>query len=155
MYLGKSPNNQHVPSFGSTRASFASTLVLLIIFIAGLHIAAMRFNLYFSIWWFDIPMHFLGGLWSGLFVIFYSLLRTHSRGEAPSHTRVLCVGLGAAIVFGLAWELYEYLFGFTFTTKSSYGFDTIVDMILDMLGGLTAGAYTLSNGLFRTLRHGR
>ena len=42
---------------------------ILIVLIAILNKAALSFFLYWKFWWFDIMMHFLGGLWIGGIVL--------------------------------------------------------------------------------------
>ncbi len=110
----------------------------LIILVAGLHIVAMRYNLYFSVWWLDLPVHFLGGAWAGLFGIFYYQIIKKSPLLGPkSIWRVGCI---TAIFLGVFWELYEYSAGLIFTTKGSYGLDTTLDLLMDTFGGITASA---------------
>ncbi|MEM3394282.1 MAG: hypothetical protein QXY79_04475, partial [Candidatus Methanomethylicia archaeon] len=45
-------------------------LIIILLIILGLHIPAVLYDYYYNIWWFDIPMHILGGLWVG-FLFFY------------------------------------------------------------------------------------
>src|SRR3989344_2106281 len=105
---------------------FVPALSLLIALIALLHIVAMRFNLYFTLWWFDLVLHFLGGLWCSLFVLFYASVFWDGVWEKRGWCRMFLVGVSASFIVGVIWELYEYFFGFIFTTKSNY----VLDMIL-------------------------
>src|SRR3989344_6115892 len=53
------------------RKKFFKRIVYLIFFIFIVHFFANKFYWYSSIWYFDIIMHFLGGLWVGLFFIWF------------------------------------------------------------------------------------
>jgi hypothetical protein len=121
-----------------TKNKHILSLTILIALIAFLHIFAMKFNLYFAIWWFDLAMHFLGGLWCGLFVVYCFAEHQKRLGKSLKVSDVFLAGIVGAIVIGSAWEVYEYVFGLTYTSKSSYRLDTILDMCMDVLGGLVA-----------------
>ncbi|MSU55183.1 MAG: hypothetical protein EXS46_01420 [Candidatus Taylorbacteria bacterium] len=98
----------------------------------------MTLFLYSYYWWFDIPLHFVGGfclasltLWS-----FYPLILIGKR--VPRRTTVLFMAVAGSFVFGVAWEIFEYFSGITFNTIGSYPLDTVKDLIVDMLGGYLA-----------------
>ncbi len=122
------------------RNTLVLILSVLVIVIALAHLFAMEFNLYFHVWWFDLVMHFLGGFWCGLFALDRFRKTWLKRGLKPGIGRVISAGLLGAFVFGILWEIYEYTFGFTFTSKSSYVVDTVLDLIMDSAGGILAGA---------------
>jgi len=113
-------------------------LSALIVVIALLHVAAMNYNLYYFLWWFDLLMHFLGGLWCGFFTLFYVMYFDRVRGAHYSRLRIWMAALSVTLVVGIAWEFYEYFFGFTFTSKPSYQIDVILDLIMDTLGAVLA-----------------
>ncbi len=105
----------------------------LIIFIFILNLLAGKFFWYYSVWWFDMPMHFLGGLWLGLVgtVIF-----SNPRFQSIRHKILLT--LLFVFVAGLFWELFEYA---TDAWTGAHGFiplDSLSDMFFDMAGGMTA-----------------
>ena len=52
-----------------TRKDFFIRITGLIFVIFFINYLAMTFHWYSSIWWFDMPMHFMGGLWLGLIFI--------------------------------------------------------------------------------------
>lgn len=92
--------------------------------LAALHIWAMVDFLYWRHIWFDIPMHYLGGLTSAVFVIGFLL---HKR---PWITAALLL----AIFIG--WEVFEFVFGLP--RESNYAFDTVIDLVMDTLGAASA-----------------
>ncbi len=103
----------------------------LLVFIAVLYLYAdvyLQFGL--TIWWWDILLHFLGGLWVGL-------------AGAWVFSRIgirlgLLQCIAIALAVGLAWELFEYIFGLIGSRFMSYEMDTIKDLCDDMLGGALA-----------------
>jgi hypothetical protein len=113
-------------------------LSALIMVIAVLHVAAMNYNLYFYLWWFDIVMHFLGGLWCGYFTLYYVSWYETKHAITWTRSRTWVAAVLATLLVGIGWEVYEYVFGFTFTLKSSYRLDTILDLVMDTSGAIVA-----------------
>lgn len=97
--------------------------------LAVLHGIALMFSLYWVYLWLDIPMHFLGGATVAL--------GYQSRFLVHRFERYLSFGfgatLGAVLFVGGAWEVYEYLVDPILT---EFGIDTVVDLIMDVLGGV-------------------
>lgn len=78
--------------------------------------------------WFDVPMHFLGGLALGVLAVGFF------------HTRQSGIfALALALAF-IAWEIFEYTFGLP--RESNYVFDTGLDLLMDTLGAVVA--YTVA-----------
>ena len=93
----------------------------------------MRASLYWSIWWFDILMHFWGGILIGvgLHVLgTFSLLRL--KPTLPLLILVL-------VVVTFSWELFEWWV--SLWQPENYVIDTIIDVFLGFSGGLLAHAY--------------
>ena len=106
-----------------------------------LHGVAQAFFLYWEYRWLDIPMHFLGGMWVALLAlygVFYT--RTGKRYVLPVTNNVLLIMLGGTLLFGIAWEVYELFFKFLGWGwfPESYVADTVLDVVMDMCGGVTA-----------------
>ena len=100
-------------------------------------------NLYYRVPNYDSPMHFLGGIWIGLIVIafwgrfFEPLSLERSLGNALKVA-------GIVLIIGLFWELFEFSL---YSLHAQFGIggyqtmelaDTLKDMVLDLLGGITA-----------------
>lgn len=98
--------------------------------------------------WIDIPMHIVGGFWTGLF-FFYLFMERWQVVPAKTHfvpLGFLCGGFVAGV--GVVWELYEYLSavssGLVVFGGSLQGlhFDSLKDLFNDLIGGgLAAVAY--------------
>ncbi len=106
----------------------AALLIALIL----LHVTAVYFYLYWTVWWFDIVMHVLGGLVAGLIAGEMLPFSRESRGG------LLAVQLVTVLLIGIAWELYEYGTGMTFAGPGQYVLDTTLDLFSDVVGGMVA-----------------
>lgn len=110
-------------------------ILCLVLFFAFLHVLALHFYFYWTVWWFDIFMHVLGGF---IFGTLFALLLLHSAsGRGKSFLLIIC----GALVAGILWEIFEYKTGLTFTTAGNYMIDTISDLLSDVVGGLSAYIY--------------
>ena len=93
---------------------------------------AVADHLYWRYEWFDVLMHFLGGLTiASILIALLSKFR-------PAWFGLLLVG-----VF-IGWEVFEYVFGIP--RESNYVFDTALDFLMDALGALAVyvvARYTL------------
>jgi hypothetical protein len=105
-------------------------LALMVSFLViGLHILASNLYLYWTYRQFDILMHILGGIMSGLFVL--TGLRFMSWKEVFKNVIAGC------LVIGFAWEILELVYKVQ-EVNVYYYFDTIKDLIDDCIGGLIA-----------------
>lgn len=85
---------------------------------------------FWTLWWYDIPMHILGGVWAGLFFAWAALFL-----DIQPSWRVFVLG---AFVVGLGWEALEYFFHMGGNIYMSYPLDTAKDMLDDCIGGALA-----------------
>ena len=91
---------------------------------------AVAYALYWRIWWLDIPMHILAGVWAGLCGAWIM----ERRGE---HASLLwCTVFVLAI--GVSWEIFEYSEGIALPRYTSYPVDTAKDILMDLLGAFLA-----------------
>jgi len=104
-------------------------LFLVIAFIfAVIHVIAVEASLYWYYWWFDIVMHFWGGLLIALGVVSLTTFRRIT--ITPSYTLVFCV----SVVIVLSWEIFEWQVGLF--DPELYFKDAIYDVTLGLAGGL-------------------
>ncbi len=116
-------------------------LVLLIFFIFILNYLAMRFYWYSSIWYFDMPMHFLGGVWLGLSAIYLFPLKDYS---LKSIFKIFFI----VLLVGVGWELFEILVN-KFTIQDPFNsLDTLSDICFDLAGGLFAILYFIRRTIY-------
>jgi uncharacterized membrane protein YjdF len=99
-------------------------------------------GMYDRIWWWDIPAHFLGGVWAGLFAAWYLQRRD------KDFTVMRCAALALSI--GIVWEIFEWYFGLGTNIFMPYMVDTSKDLVIDTIGGAVAGfAVLLEKNLWR------
>jgi hypothetical protein len=115
----------------------------ILILTALLHIIGTALHLYWTFWWFDIVVHFLGGVWiaaTGFWVYYMSLWRG---GTPPVRViRFFAVTVFCSVIVGVLWELFEYGAGLTFVLPGvDYQTDTLADIGMDVVGGLCAYLY--------------
>ena len=91
---------------------------------------AIWFFLYWRFWWFDIPMHILGGVWAGLCAAWLLARRDENFSLA------WCIGFTLAV--GVGWEIFEYSEGIAMPQYLSYPLDTVKDIFMDLLGAVLA-----------------
>ena len=115
------------------------SLFALIAVIALLHIIAIEYSLYFYLWWFDLLVHFLAGLWvSGLSLWIY-FRYGYIKKPVRNIGRALIVVATPIIVISISWEFYEIIIGVPI--EKNYMQDTSIDLIMDALGALTGLIY--------------
>lgn len=114
-----------------TKEKIYKVSLWLVIGIFFLNALAMKYHWYFSLWWYDMPMHFLGGVFIGFLalVIF---------PKKPVLNAFLCV-----LIIGILWEVFEFSLD-TFITYNPHNYlDTLSDIAFDLAGGLSAVFYYL------------
>lgn len=121
------------------------------VFVALMHGLATAFYLYSFYWWFDIPLHFLGGFCAALVSLYFYSHFYRRKASFMSSTRVFSVVIAGVIAVGVIWELFEYSAGITFNTVGNYPLDTVKDLIMDILGGYAAYVYFIFRGIHKHL----
>ena len=105
---------------------FLTRIVLFIFSILLLNYLAMKFYWYSSIWYFDMPMHFLGGVWLGLALLWFLKIKEISL------MLIFKMILGVLII-GVLWEIFEIILN-NYTTQSPFNsLDTISDIFFDVI----------------------
>lgn len=112
------------------RKKLLQHLVFLMFFIFITDLLAKGFYWYYSISWFDMLMHFLGGFWVGLFFlyVFYD--------KNQFSKKLLAVILGVLLI-GVLWEVFEFFLNVIAHDTFSIA-DTLSDIFFDLVGGFLA-----------------
>lgn len=119
-------------------------LFFIILVIGILQQVAVHYYLYWTLDWFDILMHFLGGFWFGYFslwILFFSgYISVPKRSDLKFF---ILVATTVAIGIGFVWEIFEYVTGITFLygPLADHIFDTVKDVIMDSLGGVVSAIF--------------
>ncbi|MEK7632323.1 MAG: hypothetical protein AAB473_00850 [Patescibacteria group bacterium] len=121
------------------------------------HILAIGMGWYGGVSWFDVPMHFFGGYVMALlglavwgWILLHVEIRTKTLAFSP-YARLILEGVfvvGFALLVGVAWEWYEFLFDqFATSFVQKFGVaqmglpDTMDDLLNDTIGALTAWGF--------------
>lgn len=117
------------------------------------HVVAMLFGLYGAWHWFDIPMHFGGGLAAGalgLAIWNEGVENVTFKGRLAKHLKwwlVPLFALGITSIIGIGWEIHEFILDQLFTDQMNTVYqtmrqpsimDTMGDFLNDLLGGTAA-----------------
>lgn len=103
-----------------TRTAWLIAAFVCSIAIALIHNWAVANYIYWHFVWFDVPVHYLGGLTIGAFTV--ALLKTRRS--------LLFMAIIAAIIIG--WEIFEYYIGVP--RQANYWFDTWLDILMGTFG---------------------
>lgn len=107
----------------------SSGLYLLTLFLLSQYIFVPA-NIYKELWWFDIPMHIMGGFGVAAFT---SALLTYKQKEVSF--KVL---LTSFFIVAFLWEVYEYVKDFITLSNQNDIIDTISDFVNGALGAVIA-----------------
>lgn len=107
--------------------------------VAGLNWLGSSAGYYFTTNWYDWPVHFLGGVWAALFLLWAFDLPYMGRFKRFATLESI---LGLVFLIGLTWEGYELFFRLTDMHAVGYGLDTLHDLVNDVLGGAVAFCIT-------------
>ena len=108
--------------------------------VAVLHKIALSLSLYWNVWWFDIPMHFMGGALIALITLFFIYDSKFFNFSIKKPIVVFSAALGVTLIIGLGWELWELYMGFT--NIYEHQIDTGADLINDTLGAIAVYLYS-------------
>lgn len=125
-----------------TQKQLLIRLSVLLYVITILHLLALYFFWYWSIWWYDIPMHFLGGLWvGGMAFLLYQYIPALARVRTRYRFSGYVLPLVAVLAIGGLWEVFEFSLDTFITLEQNDVLDTISDIGMDTAGALLAILY--------------
>ncbi len=128
-----------IDPIGKKSLFFNAGLLVCAIFLIG--VPAQLFYWYWIIWWFDMPMHFFGGVFIGLmssWIFLYSSYKTYF-AFIKTQSQFFIFGLVCVLVVGIGWEVFEYMLHLNvFQSGALNILDSTSDLFLDTAGGLTA-----------------
>ncbi len=92
-------------------------------------------SVYSILWWYDMPMHYFGGLFTALLVI--SFLLRYEFFQKMSLVKVSVITIVSTFIIGLVWEGYEVIFAII-AGNTHLVLDSISDLFFDMAGSVQA-----------------
>lgn len=126
------------------------TIFVFLIFILALHAVAFSNYWYWTVWWFDMPMHFFGGVWLAMaFLLLNSklkILNGSSISRSSDYLIAVFITLSFVAFGGILWEFFEFFYDLLISSRGYAGFaqlgaaDTVSDLFFDLFGGLAAFA---------------
>ncbi|MDD4989057.1 MAG: hypothetical protein PHV42_01370 [Candidatus Pacebacteria bacterium] len=122
------------------RNSLITASLIFLAFTAILHLYAVAFYVYWSLPWFDIIVHGLGGIAVGFFALWIDT-PLDQEFASPFSLSSLIIVLGGTLFIGLLWELFEYSFGITSLASANFLPDTLRDLAMDIIGGILSLLY--------------
>ncbi|MFC1720666.1 hypothetical protein ACFL0K_00185 [Patescibacteria group bacterium] len=123
------------------RKTFALLAALLYV-ILTLHLLALYFYWYWMFWWYDILLHFLGGLWLGGTALWFL---QYVKEKPMSRFKQYMFPVAMVILIGLGWELFEFSLDTFVIFQTNDIIDTISDLWMDVAGSLTATIFMIKN----------
>ena len=122
------------------RLFFHGALIVFAVFF--LHLIASDLYWYYSIWWFDMPMHFLGGMFIGMMALWLFCMPNSIKSGSPQTVfKVFLVTLTLGLVVGFFWEFFEYGVGHLFSVDLGNTLDSTSDLFFDIAGSQAAALY--------------
>jgi len=121
------------------RKKLLERLCILIVMLAVINQFASFFSWYVLVWWFDMPMHFLGGL-----SIFYlsAIVWLPALKYVPVW-RFLYEAIITAVLLGVLWEGLELYLYLHYGSPDFVLLDSLSDMLFDVAGILFGSFWSL------------
>lgn len=120
--------------------SFPIALMTLIIAIAIMNGFAESYYWYWRIRWFDMPMHFAGGVWLAGTAVWWFCHK--DKIIKASFSQIFAVCIIATLGVGLLWELLQAWLGMVTVGHTNAMSDTMGDLSFDLLGGIVVSIFT-------------
>jgi len=120
--------------------------LMLTAIVGFLHVVALENDFYFFYWWFDLMMHFLGGIGIAagfLWLYFFSGILENP----PTDKKIIfLILLVVFLIISISWEVFEFFTEKTFR-QPNFVSDTISDVIIGLIGIYAAFKYFFFNFL--------
>lgn len=119
---------------------FPFSMVVLVI-VVGLHLAGSHYFWYWLYPWFEVIVHILAGVWIASLFLWLASCFNQIDSMKEYRTKSLLIALVSAALIGVVWELLEYFGQLNFVNADSYRFNTAMDLLNDVIGGVLAYLY--------------
>ena len=119
---------------------FAPVFAAVLLF--GLNSVFLRLGFYHLFSWLDVLMHFLGGI---IAAAFFAIFFQEDIIRLRPQTAIIFIA-GVAVMVGIFWEFFEWGMDRWFVANFMGDLDdTLSDLLMDFLGGLSVGIVWLKN----------
>lgn len=116
-------------------------LATTVVFIAIVNFLAMKAMWYYIFWYFDMPMHFIGGIVASFLIVYVFYNKISKYNTLPIY--YIIIGI---FIIGFGWEIFEYIFNNIIAGQVWNMFDTLSDICFDLSGGIVA-LFFINDGL--------
>lgn len=115
--------------------------LLVLALVAAFHFLGTYGHLYYIFPYYDIPVHFLGGLWVGLSAIWFA--KNAFRALPVTFGRMFAWVLSSTLCAAVLWEMFEFYSGLTYpalitSAGLTYRMDTFKDVAMGLFGATIA-----------------
>ena len=111
-------------------------LVFLMFFIFIVYLLNLKFFWDSLLWYFDMGVHFLSGLWVGMFFLYVLSTKNPILLSLKSFLKITLL----VLIIGILWELFQYIMNIISTTPFD-PVDSTSDVIFDLLGSALSFFY--------------
>lgn len=115
---------------------FLSILFLLSVIIVVLNIYAGKYFWYWRFWWFDLVMHFTGGVTIALILFYFSQVF-----GLKEKIKISSLILFFTVFIATVWEVTEFFIDYNLFGKN-YFFDTITDIFIALVGATIVSIFS-------------
>ncbi len=119
-----------------SKRNILSLLASSAIFLCIVNFIAIRGLWYYLFWYFDMPMHFLGGMTALLVLVYIFYNKISSLKTFPVWQLLVAV-----FIIGFAWELYEQMIAVLISHNPQIYLDSASDLFFDLAGGIAGLLY--------------
>ena len=109
-------------------------IFILFMVVGVLHRVATVYHLYWSVYEFDSPVHFIAGASLSLFFIWLYFYSGFFNSQNKSLTKFFLISIFGTMFVAVSWEVFEFILGEALLQKVTYPYDTMMDLIMDFLG---------------------
>jgi len=118
------------------KRKFLILIFFLVLVISILNKIGGDFFLYWKFWWYDIVMHFLGGVAIGFIALWYYYFSGYIKKINKKIPFIYLYTFIVVFSVGIGWEVFEFLLEVDFS--NNYIPDTSLDLIMDILGSVSS-----------------
>jgi len=119
---------------------FPPVLVALVLAIAIVNMVAEAYHWYWLMRWFDMPMHFAGGMWVAGVVLWWRFFSGKFPIVQVQKEAIFAWAILGALGIGVLWEAYEAVVSYLTVGHMNDMWDTMSDLCFDILGGLVVAS---------------
>lgn len=121
-----------------SKRNILSLLASSAIFLCVVNFIAIKGLWYYLFWYFDMMMHFIGGITVLLLLVYIFYDKIQSAKKFPVWQL-----LAALFIIGFGWELYEQVVANLISHNPQIYLDSISDLFFDVAGGIFGLLYII------------